>query len=233
MRRYFVVALTVVLLLGVVGCAEGLAQSSTQLAAPEYSESFDSWNALFSEYNRRSMNDTEAFFTDPSSVMLALEMMAGEIELSHTNSFFQPDAAAATTMVLSFFGMSDIVYTEQGDMAIAEAVKSDGMPIKYEVRFDGGNTAILYCYAQGELQSELSLCVADGYAAKVFKDHSKDKPQTLCAIFASNGDVWLGIDAAVLEGTLYQNAAAAEDPSFTTSLSEYYTYIDGVLSQNP
>lgn len=199
-------------------------------AAP--SGDFENWNALFTEYSNRMMNDTDAFTSDPDVVFAALSLFAGEIELSYTNVFFQPDAESGTTMVLEMFSMTDVSYTEQGDTATAEAINSKGQPVKFEVRYDGGNTAVMFYYVDGVLQSELSLCVTDEYAAKMCKEYDEDSPETVCAIVKPNGDVWLGIDTRILEGSLYQNGAAAEDPAFTESLPEHYSYIDGALTKS-
>ncbi|MDL2254280.1 hypothetical protein LJC49_09495 [Ruminococcaceae bacterium OttesenSCG-928-I18] len=193
---------------------------------------FESWNALFTEYNNCIMNDTEAFTSDPDVGIAALTLLAGEIELSYTNVFFQPDAESGTSMVLEMLSMTDVSYTEQGDTASAEAVNSSGLLEKYEVRYGGGNTAVMFYYVDGALQFELSLCVTDDYSAKMYKEYDDDSPETICAIVKPNGDVWMGIDTQILEGTLYQNGAAAEDAGFTEGLPEHFSYIDGVLTKS-
>lgn len=193
---------------------------------------FSSWNALFTEYNDRMMNDTEAFTSDPDVGFAALTLLDGEIDLSYTSAFFQPDAEGSVTMVLEMFGLTDVTYTEQGNTATAEGVDSSGLQVKFELCYDGVNTAVLLCYEGGAQQSELSLCVTGGYAAKMYKDYNVDAPETVCAIVKPNGDVWMGIDTQVLEGTLYQNSEAAEDPAFTEGLPEHYSYVDGVLTKS-
>ncbi|MDL2254393.1 hypothetical protein LJC49_10075 [Ruminococcaceae bacterium OttesenSCG-928-I18] len=261
MKKTLSLALCALLLFGLAACG-GTAQNTSPAAAPEASQpaapppasesapveetpsssasvpeaapavDFESWNALFTEYNNRMMNDTSAFTSDADVGFAALTLLGGEIELSYTNSFFQPDAEASTTVVLEMFGLTDVTYTEQGDMATAEGVDSGGLPVKFELHYDGANTAVLLCYEGDVLQSELSLCVTGDYAAKMYKDYDGDDPETVCAIVKPNGDVWMGADTQVLEGSLYQNGEAAEDPAFTKGLPEHYSYVDGALAKS-
>jgi len=190
-----------------------------------------SWMELFTEYQKRFTEDIEAFNSGTDTAMLALKLMRGEIDLAFTGSFFDPTAEDSVKMVFEMFGMQDVSYTEQGDTAAAEGTDSEGVPTKFELRYDGGNTAVLYYYTDGELATELSLCVTDDYAAKMYKSFEADDPMTVCGIVKPNGDVWIGVDTKALDGTLYQNEAAAADPSFVTSLPEHSTYIDGVLTE--
>ncbi|MDL2238516.1 hypothetical protein LJC56_11955 [Christensenellaceae bacterium OttesenSCG-928-K19] len=191
-----------------------------------------SWMELFTEYQKRTTEDIEAFISGTDTAMLALKLMKGEIDLAFTASFFDPTAEDSVKMVFEMFGLQDVSYTEQGDTATAEGTDSEGVSTKFELRYDGGNTAVLYYYTDGELKTELSLCVTDDYAAKMYKSYEADNPETICAILKPNGDVWLGADTKVLDGTLYQNEAAAADPSFVTSLPEHSTFIGGVLTES-
>ncbi|MDL2236491.1 hypothetical protein LJC56_01460 [Christensenellaceae bacterium OttesenSCG-928-K19] len=191
-----------------------------------------SWMELFTEYQERTTEDIEAFISGTDTAMLALKLMKGEVDLAFTGSFFDPTAEDSVKMVLEMFGLQDVSYTEQGDTASAEGTDAEGVPTKFELRYDGGNTAVLYYYTDGELETELSLCVTDDYAAKMYKSYETDNPETICAIVKPNGDVWLGTDTKVLDGTLYQNEAAAADPSFVTSLPAHSTFIDGVLTES-
>ncbi|MDL2238349.1 hypothetical protein LJC56_11095 [Christensenellaceae bacterium OttesenSCG-928-K19] len=191
-----------------------------------------SWMELFTEYQKRTTEDIEAFISGTDTAMLALKLMKGEVDLAFTASFFDPTAEDSVKMVFEMFGLQDVSYTEQGDTAIAEGTDTEGIPTKFELRYDGGNTAVLYYYTDGELVTEFSLCVTDDYAAKMYKSYEADSPETICAIVKPNGDVWLGTDTKVLDGTLYQNEAVASDPSFVTSLPEHSTFIGGALTES-
>ena len=190
---------------------------------------FNNWPDLFKEYQVRFLDNTTAFSEDEETDLLMLTLMAGDIEIAFTSAFFGPDAETGTAMVFEMFGGENITYSESGDTAAAEA-DFDGTREKYEVQYDGGNTAVMKQYMDGELISELSLCVTKEYAAKMYKRYTPDAEQTVCAIVNPKGDIWLGVDQAVLDGTLYQNAAAAADTKFATNLPETHTYIDGEYS---
>lgn len=208
------------------------AEEAPSSEAPAPTGDFNSWNELVVEYNDRIMNDTSDFTSDPNVGMAALSLLAGEIELAYTTAFFQPGAESAVTIALGIFSLTDVQYTESEDSATAEAVNSRGQPVKFEVHYGGGNTAVMNYYLDGALLSELSFCVTDGYAAKMYKEFDESSPQTICAIVRPNGDVWMGIDNKVLEGTLFQNSAAAEDPAFAEGLPEHYSYVGGVLTKS-
>lgn len=199
---------------------------------PQASGGTGGWSALYTEYQKRFTADIEAFNTGTDTALIALKLTKGEVDLAFTAAFFEADAATSVKMLFEMFGLHDVTYAEQGDTAVAEGTDAEGAPVKIELKFDGGNTAAMYYHMNGELSMELSLCVTDDHAAKLYKSYEADNPQTLCAIVRPNGDVWMGVDATVLDGTLYQNEAAASAPSFATALPENYTYIGGVLTKS-
>lgn len=189
------------------------------------------WSALHAEYRKRFDADIEAFNTGTDTAMLAMKLTKGEVDLAFTATFFGPGTEASVKSLFETFGLRDVTYTEQNDTATAEGTDSNGAPVKIALQYDGGNTAAVYYTLNGELSMELSLCVTDEYAAKLYKSYDADNPQTVCGIVKPNGDVWLGVEKKVLEGTLYQNEAAAADVAFATGLPESYTYINGVLTR--
>lgn len=190
------------------------------------------WSALYAEYRKRFDADIEAFNTGTDTAMLAMKLTKGEVDLAFTATFFEPDAEDSVKNLFETFGLRDVTYTEQGDTATAEGTDSNGAPVNITLQYDGGNTAAVTYTLNGELSMALSLCVMDEYAAKLYKSYDADNQQTVCGIVKPNGDVWLGVEKKVLEGTLYQNEAAAADVAFATGLPESYTYIGGVLTKN-
>jgi len=253
MKRILAIVTAVMLVCMLAGCGVGPKEASPDLAggnavsgeekAPDGKEDssnasgsggsgstgkadFNNWPDLFKEYQVRFLDNTTAFSEDEETGLLMLTLLAGDIDLAFTNAFFGPDAETGTAMAFEMFGGENITYSESGDTAVVEA-DFDGTREKYEVQYAGGNTAVMKQYMDGELISELSLCVTDEYAAKMYKCYTPDAEQTVCAIVNPKGDIWLGVDQTVLDGTLYQNAAAAADTTFATSLPESHTYIDG------
>ncbi len=195
----------------------------------------DKWSSFYAYYTERfnkGYEHMEDLSEDLGATMIFMDLIAGEIDLAFTATFFDKDATTALGIAFSMFGYEDVKYQESGDTAGVTMKDKEGKEVVQTLRYDGNNSAEFTSTTDGTLEFSLSIAVTDDYVAKTYT--KGDLSYGMHAVIYENGDLSIGVnDSATDALSLYKNTDAAKDSNFISKMEKQLVIENGKVVKKP